>query len=502
MYKKKYWFIFCFFLFQFFYPQQQEIERINFLLQRSDEYALKDDLKSMQLAKKASSIAERTGNSLKIAETYLYMAKCLEHLNSHKESLDYIEKGLRLKATVNNDLLKAAFKEIKAANYRVLGLEDQELQEYFEIINLLSKKENLNSKLSFSRTLNSKLLFSRTNARIANFYLDKKNYDEATQFINNSIRIHETFNHQNNWDGISDIYLVKGYIYLGDKKEDSAYIYFNKAYNILEKENQCKYQTFYAIAEYYLTKKEYQKALDCFIKSLDEMKKFKVVDILSSSDINKQISETYRIIGDKEKEKIYLEEYYKEEKKFRESKKVNIQAVVNSILNEKNEDLKYNKQQNYWIIFSIIAFAFVIFALFYFKYYKSKEKQVKENKIHIQEKESEIIEKNKYTIELEQKLQVSLEEVIEEAKKSSPVFFEKFQSLYPDFQHRLLDINSSLTPGELILLAYVYLNFSSKEIADYTFRSFRTIQTRKYTLRKKLGLQTNEDLYIWLKSVC
>jgi DNA-binding CsgD family transcriptional regulator len=491
MCKKKFWFIFCFFLFPFFYPQQEEIERIDFLLKQSDKYALKDDLKSMRFAKKASLIAERSGNSLKIAETYLYMAKCLDQLDYHKESLAYIDKGLGMKATANNDWLKASFKEIKAANYGVLGFDDQELQEYFEIINLTSKKKDFDSKL----------LFSRTNARIATFYLYEKKYDKATQFINNAIRIQKTFNHQN-WEGLADIYIIKGYVDLENKKEDSAYLYFNKACIILEKENRSKHQLLSVLAEYYSTKKEYKKALDCFKKSLDEMKKFKVVDIYTSSDIYKRISEVYGIIGDKKNEKIYLEEYHKQKEEFDQSKKIDIQAAVNSILNEKNEDLKYTKQQNYRIIFSVIAFALVIFAIFYFFYYKSKEKQVKEKEIHIQEKESEIIEKNKYTIELEQKLQVSLEEVIEEAQKSSPVFFEKFQSLYPDFQHRLLDINSSLTPGELILLAYVYLNFSSKEIADYTFRSFRTVQTRKYTLRKKLGLQTNEDLYIWLKSVC
>lgn len=102
---------------------------------------------------------------------------------------------------------------------------------------------------------------------------------------------------------------------------------------------------------------------------------------------------------------------------------------------------------------------------------------------------------------LEQKLKVSVDELIDDAKNDRDSFLEKFQIVYPEFYNNLLSRYPNLNSGELKLLAYIYLNFSTKEIATHTFRSYRTIQSRKYLLRKKLGLESHEDFYIWLRNI-
>ena len=86
------------------------------------------------------------------------------------------------------------------------------------------------------------------------------------------------------------------------------------------------------------------------------------------------------------------------------------------------------------------------------------------------------------------------------AKKNDPNFYTRFSEVYPYFQDKLLSINLNLQTSELILLAYIYLNFETKEIADYIFKSSKTIQNRKHLLRKKLNIPTHQDFHIWLKS--
>ncbi|NML69065.1 hypothetical protein HHL23_04575 [Chryseobacterium sp. RP-3-3] len=38
-------------------------------------------------------------------------------------------------------------------------------------------------------------------------------------------------------------------------------------------------------------------------------------------------------------------------------------------------------------------------------------------------------------------------------------------------------------------------------MAEYTFTSYRTVETRKSMIRKKLNLSSKEDLYIWMSNL-
>ena len=40
----------------------------------------------------------------------------------------------------------------------------------------------------------------------------------------------------------------------------------------------------------------------------------------------------------------------------------------------------------------------------------------------------------------------------------------------------------------------IFLNFTTKEIATYTFEERRTVETKKYRLKKKMGLPGNLSL--------
>lgn len=79
-----------------------------------------------------------------------------------------------------------------------------------------------------------------------------------------------------------------------------------------------------------------------------------------------------------------------------------------------------------------------------------------------------------------------LEEVIGLAKKNDSAFLLKFRELHPDFISALLKINPDLENSELAFCAMLKLRFSSKEIADYTFVQHKSVQQKKYRIRKDL----------------
>ena len=102
---------------------------------------------------------------------------------------------------------------------------------------------------------------------------------------------------------------------------------------------------------------------------------------------------------------------------------------------------------------------------------------------------------------LNQKSNEAFDKLIRLAKNNSPEFWAYFQENYPDFSRKLLEICQNLKTTELILCAYIYLGFNTKDIAEYTFKAVQTIKNNKYNLRKKMSITTKDDMVIWLRMI-
>ena len=96
---------------------------------------------------------------------------------------------------------------------------------------------------------------------------------------------------------------------------------------------------------------------------------------------------------------------------------------------------------------------------------------------------------------------ITLDNLYQSAINRDPNFHTKFQEYYPDFAKKLLSLNNSLQNSELELLAYIYLKIETKKIADILYLSPKTIQNRKYNVRKKLNIPSSTSVYIWLISL-
>ena len=80
------------------------------------------------------------------------------------------------------------------------------------------------------------------------------------------------------------------------------------------------------------------------------------------------------------------------------------------------------------------------------------------------------------------------------------VFKDAFDTVDKDFLKKLKGLHHSLTPNDLRLCAYLRLNLSSKEIAPLLNISVRSVEIKRYRLRKKMNLSHENGCERQIKS--
>jgi ligand-binding sensor domain-containing protein/DNA-binding CsgD family transcriptional regulator len=83
-------------------------------------------------------------------------------------------------------------------------------------------------------------------------------------------------------------------------------------------------------------------------------------------------------------------------------------------------------------------------------------------------------------------------------KKDWEQFAGHFDKVHSDFLVSLKAAYPNLTPSELKLCAYLRLNLSSKEIAQITNITIKSVELSRYRLRKKLQIAAEENLFNFL----
>lgn len=80
-------------------------------------------------------------------------------------------------------------------------------------------------------------------------------------------------------------------------------------------------------------------------------------------------------------------------------------------------------------------------------------------------------------------------------------FKEAFNNADKDFLKKIKQAHPALTPNDLRLCAYLRLNLSSKEIAPLLNISVRSVEIKRYRLRKKMDLEHEQGLVEYILSI-
>ena len=80
-------------------------------------------------------------------------------------------------------------------------------------------------------------------------------------------------------------------------------------------------------------------------------------------------------------------------------------------------------------------------------------------------------------------------------------FKEAFNNADKDFLKRAKKLHPDLTHNNLKFCAYLRLNLTSKEIAPLLNISVKSVEIRRYRLRKKLNLSSKTNLTDYILSI-
>lgn len=406
------------------------------------------------------------------------------------EVLSYINLG-NIYATVG--MYDKAFQYLQLAEENLKGIDDYYVyaklyQEYGQanyVIGLYKKAIKYNSKsIYYGKQIKNKRdreILSLVYANRADFLRETNSIDSSLIYLHKALDVKPT-------PVINST--IASHYQLFAKNEDSAKIYFNRAFSLLKKREYWDPQralTYFYYGDFLFERQDYTLALDYYIKSVEILKKTQ--RIYQVPLLYQTIAKTYKELNDGSKEKDYLEKYTKLNDSLEKVWDESINASVDKMTQEKEkEDIK---QHNSTILYNVIVFS--LFFIIIIVYYIYNKKITKKRKI-IQEKELE-------AELLIKKISANDEKLMTLAKKNDPSFFNEYQSVYPELVERLFEINPKLTINELSFCAMIQLGFSSKDIAQYGFMQHRSVQTKKNRLRKKLNIPSDMDIYFFLQDL-
>lgn len=233
-------------------------------------------------------------------------------------------------------------------------------------------------------------------------------------------------------------YLVLGVANKADQNYERAFYYFNKAEDLKENKN-----------------------------------------FLNVEELYKQIIETLILTGDTLEANRYTIELNKLKLEVSENKNLSLHKIIEKTAIK-------NRSRLHLIILG--SSAIVIFILVV--YFRRKNKL-----LALQELKSQEYLEEQLTLLQEH----SYKELIEAIKKNDPAFMFIFQQTFPNFSEKLVAIYPEITKSELEFCALIKLKLTTKEIARYKMIHFRTVQNRKYRIRKKLNLPAEVDIYDWFR---
>lgn len=416
-----------------------------------------------------------------VALGYLKIANIYDKMNDTKKSFYYINK-VEKENLINSD---TDFEVIfylhmqKSFLYRKLGERVASFKQLDEIYDEVMKTGNayfiylINRQYADKYVDTSKelsLKYSKTAYKFSKIY--RENKDKRYRIDKNRL---------------CNSYKTSAYLggaYINVNKLDSAKIYIDEAIQNEKKADDIglKYITSLYAGSYFRAVKNVEQAQHYLWIAKNIAKNYYKSENYQIA-VGDELNALYKSIGQKDSIGYYSKWLVDIEAVNREQNQT-LNDTVDRQSELENNDRKKETKRLFFI--SSVSVAVCILFIFLFLYYYRKHKSRNLDKLDIphQSPAQESIFK----------------EVIQLAKDNNPEFLTRFNEYCPRFSEELLKV-SPLKISEIRFCAYIYLNFSTKEIAEYTFTSVRTVQTKKYNIRKKLNIPGDMDIYVWFSKL-
>lgn len=410
---------------------------------------------------------------------------------------------------------------------------------HLSIDNNITAIKYLKEALEVSKIIHSETNIERSYSNLGIAYQNIDSLDMAIQCFQKSLDISKS---QNLKMKIAKNHLNIGQIYTLKKMPDSAEYHLQKSLKICV-ESEFDFGIFLNkinLGNVNLERGAWQKAYINYAYAKELLKYFNVPS--EESELLEGLYLVHKNLGQKDSALYYLEAYaalndsiVKQEQKERISElelKYNTEKKLREI-DQLKEDIAIQKSKSRIFIIALIGAILLAAATFIIyivsvrnkklkKNLTEKEQQQLQNELALKEKELTLktlqmvnnFEITESTIKQLKSIIPKLSntdknliyEIIEnlsdgsqeQAWKDFEIHFDKLQQ---DFYRVLKEIAPDLTPAEIKICSLLKLNLSTKDIATITFRSNRTIENTRTSIRKKLNLSSETNLTTFLLSI-
>ncbi|MBT2564666.1 hypothetical protein J7E50_25850 [Pedobacter sp. ISL-68] len=273
--------------------------------------------------------------------------------------------------------------------------------------------------------------------------------------------------------------------FIQEKKNDSAKFYLEIATKFANesKEPYAIATTNSGWAYYYRKNKKSDSAIILLKSNVATFKKLNLTYELR--DVYNRLQKAYTASHNEKEANQYLNLH----KTLSDSinKKNNLAVVVKSISEKEQQTFDNEKKKMRYLIGVIVVSILLVSTLGFYKFrmYRKTQKNI------IKEKNALLnsISETKCQAEID-----SLGFLLELAKAKDPAFLIKFNEFYPTFKEKMLTKFPDLSLNDLEFCAYLRMNLDTKEIARFANISVRSVESRKYRLRKKFNISSSKDI--------
>lgn len=475
---------------------------------------------------------EKLKDSLELGFTYSLIGSINNHLGSKDKVLTAFlnAEEIYLNLYHSDDVNKRYISHL-AVLYNDIGLF------YLSPINDFEKAHHFFDKgLMLAEQIPDSMQITSLIANIGMTYLKEKDYKNALvyceQGLELSTRLKNDIFSANITNNIAQIYEAQGNI-------ETAREYYLRTLEIYKKQNSVYLSGLAnkSIADSYLMEEEYGKACERYLKA----KLF-----FESSGANQELITTYSMLSDIYSKQQNLDSAYYFLKLF---------SVLNDSINKKEDETRYQelnikyetekkekenvilkknneKQvviQRVLFLLTIVIIVFTVIVVLYFiqsrKLLMHKKLMAdKENnnlKVNLEFRNKELTNNAMQLVNLSvftNKILIEIKEILpdtndqgkkqlQDLKKEIETNFK--QRNWKEFETHFIDVHNGfyerlqtkfpkLTPTEVKTCAFLRLNMSSKDIAALTYKSVRTVESLRTSIRKKMTLPHDVNLVSYL----
>lgn len=457
----------------------KDIELADVYNNQANVYSLKGNyVGAIEKYTQAAAIYQSQNKPILLAVTYNNMGSELYNQQNYPKSIEYYLLAVEINRSSNNLLDLAQNYSNIGASYRAMDSISQAFGYY-------------QKSLEIAKTVDNAHILAQNYVNIANIYEKQGDYIRALEFFQQSLSYCKRSN--------IGFGLVINYMNMGN-----VYFLMEKYQNAITMLDSALFQTISLglvreKAQVYERYVRVYKAMGKFEEALNFQMLFSLInDSLISVAKLKQIADIQVKYETSQKELLIKE------------------------LEQKNTN---NKLSLFYLLFISMVLLVIVVVVFYKRKLTLKEKIIAEAKVNeliikIRNKDLELFqkdlsmeelnEKNKHNL---QKLQTIVNKPNNEqeallaellrnmshsfnSKKSWKDFEVKFSKIHPGFYTEVLAKFPDLTPNELRIIALLQLNLSSKEIAELTQRSYKTIENVRGNIRKKMNLASDQNLLL------